>query len=313
MMTRTMRRTAFSIAAAAALTGVAACGSGSSGDGGKTAGGGAARANPIAALLSAETSTAKADSAQVESTTSLGTLMSMKGDGKLDWSHGITGTMTITYTGGTAAETLRKLGNTTTEARYLPEGYYTHMSEEYAGLVGGKHWLKYSYDDLATMAGGSGAYLKDQMQNSTPNQGVRLLLASGDVKKVGEEQVAGKRTTHYTGTVNVADFADKSNHNLSADQLDALKKQLSQSGITTETVDLWIDDQDLLVKKTEKADTANGAMNSTAVYRDYGVKVSVTAPPASDTEDFAKILKKQGLTTGTTDAASGSATAPAAS
>ncbi|WP_345670454.1 hypothetical protein [Streptomyces similanensis] len=309
MTNRTVRRTTLSIAAVAALTGVAACGSGS-GSGGGQGGRGSLPMSPVAALRAAETSTAKADSARVESTTSMGTLMSMKADGSLAWGHGLTGTMTITYTGGTAAETLRKLGNTKTEARYLPEGYYTKMSDQYAGALGGKHWLKYAYADLAKAAGGSGAYLTDQMQNSTPNQGVRLLLASGDVKKVGEDQVAGQRATHYAGTVNVADFADKTNHNLSAGQLASLKKQLGQAGISTETVDIWINDQNLLVKKTEKADTTNGAMATTAVYRDYGVKVSVTAPPAGDTADFAELLKQQGAGA---DSASGSATAPAGS
>ncbi|MFI2643242.1 hypothetical protein [Streptomyces sp. NPDC018610] len=298
MNSRTVRRTTLSIAAVAALTGVAACGSGSSGQGGKAVGQGVAAVSPIAALRSAETSTAKADSARVESTTSMGSVMSLKGTGALDWSHGIAGSLSITYTGGTAAETMRKLGSTTTEARYVADGYYTRMSDQYAALVGGKHWLKYSYDDLAAMGGGSGAYLKDQMQNTTPNQGVRLLMASGDVRKAGEEKVAGQSATHYTGTVNVADFADKSNHNLSADQLSSLKKQLSQTGISTETVDIWINDQNLLVKKVEKADTANGPMTTTALYRDYGVKVSVTAPPASDTEDVAKLLKQQGASTG---------------
>ncbi|MFF8591446.1 hypothetical protein ACF061_08325 [Streptomyces sp. NPDC015220] len=293
MTNTTVRRTTLSIAAVAALTGVAACGSGGSGDGG-----GAAHVSPVAALRMADASTAKADSARVRTTLSMGTLMSMKTDGVLGWSDGMTGTLTITYTGGRAAETMRKLGTATMQARYLSDGYYTRMSEQYANLAGGKHWLRYSYDDIAELGGGSGAYLKDQVQNSTPNQGVRMLLASGDVKRAGEEQVSGQHTTHYTGTVRIADFADKANHDLSAAQLSSLKKQLSQQGITTETVDIWINDQNLLVKKVEKADTANGPMTNTTYFRDYGAKVSVTAPPANDTQDFTKLLKELGAAKG---------------
>ncbi len=293
----TMRRVSVSIAVAAALTGVAACGGSDSGGGsGEVSGGdskGAGKAktrmSPIAALRSVEASTDKADSAKVESTTTMGTMMSMEADGALGWADGLTGNLTITYTGGTMADQMRQLGTTSMEARYLPDAYYAKMGDKFAEQSGGKHWIKYAYDDLAKLAGGSGAYMKDQMQNTTPNQSVKLLLASGDVKKVGEEKVRGENTTHYSGTVEVADLADKSS-NLSADQLADLKRQLEQAGVTTETIDIWVNDDDLLVKKAERGELATGAMSSTAYYSDYGVKVSVQEPATGDTADFKDLM-----------------------
>ncbi|MFJ8490894.1 hypothetical protein ACIRBZ_21445 [Streptomyces sp. NPDC094038] len=305
MKSRRVRRTAVSVAVAAALTGVAACssaaGSGSSGGSGGSgkedrAGAHAAtRVSPIAALRSAEKSTDKADSARVRSTTTMGSLLSMTTDGSLAWDDGISGTVTITYTGGSTAELMRKLGTTSMEARYLPDAYYAKMGDTFAAQTGGKHWIRYGYDDLASVAGGSGALLKDQMQNTTPNKSVQMLLASGDVRKVGEETVDGQATTHYAGTVDVADLAGRSS-SLTAGQLAALKKQLIQAGVSTEAVDIWVNDQDLLVKKTEKAATATGTMTQTAHYSDYGVKVGARKPPAGDTEDFESLLKKQGAT-----------------
>ncbi|MFE1192450.1 hypothetical protein ACFW6E_06550 [Streptomyces olivaceoviridis] len=306
MMSTTVRRVALSAAVVAALTGVAACGSSDSGkDGGdKAAGKTAVHVSPIAALRSAEKSTDKADSAKVRSTTSIGDLMSMTANGALTWGDGLKGNLTITYTGGQMAELMKKAGTQSMEARYLPDAYYAHMSDTYAQQAGGgKHWIKYSYDDLAKLGGASGSYMKDQIQNATPNQSVKMLLASGDVKKVGEETISGVHTTHYSGTLNVADLAGKTS-DLSAEQLSALKKQLSQAGVTTDTVDIWINDQDLLVKKTEKADTANGAMTNTSFYSDYGVKVTAEAPPAGDTKDFADMLKSGGTLTGGTGATS---------
>jgi hypothetical protein len=147
------------------------------------------------------------------------------------------------------------------------------------------------------------------MQNSTPNQSVKLLLASGDVKKVGAESVRGQQTTHYSGTVNVADLASK-NSNLTASQLDSLKKQLTAAGVSTEQVDIWINAQDLLVKKVEKGQMSSGQYTQTAYYSDYGVKVNATVPPASDTEDFTALLKKQGAGS---NSSSGSGTATAGS
>ncbi|MES4888091.1 hypothetical protein [Streptomyces sp. NPDC096012] len=299
MKSTTVRGMGLSIAVAAALTGVAACGSTDAGKDGKAAGGGAVHVSPIAALRSVEKSTDKADSAKVRSTTAMGDLMAMTANGALTWRDGLQGTLTITYTGGKMAEMMRQAGSTSMEARYLPDAYYAHMSDTYAEHTGGKHWLRYSYDDLAKLGGASGSYMKDQLQSSTPDQSVRMLLASGDVKKVGEETVSGAHTTHYAGTVNVADLADRSS-NLSAGQLAALRKQLGQAGVSTDTVNIWINDDNLLVKKTEKANTANGTMTNTTFYSDYGVKVSAQAPPAGDTKDFADLLKSGGTMGGGT-------------
>ncbi|MCX5604325.1 hypothetical protein OOK29_39925 [Streptomyces phaeochromogenes] len=304
MKSTAVRRATVSIAMAAALTGVAACSGsdsdggsggssgGSSGGGDKAGGKAKTQANPIAALRSVEKSTDKADSAKVESTTTMGTIMAMEADGALGWSDGLTGTLTITYTGGTMADQMRQLGTTSMEARYLPDAYYAKMGDKFAEQSGGKHWIKYAYDDLADLAGGSGAYMKDQMQNTTPNQSVKLLLASGDVKKVGEDKVRGENTTHYSGTVDVADLAGESS-NLTADQLADMKRQLEQAGVTTETIDIWVNDEDLLVKKVEKGELATGSMSSTAFYSDYGVKISTEEPPAGDTADFKDLMQTQ--------------------
>lgn len=304
MKSTAVRRATVSIAMAAALTGVAACSGsdsdggsggssgGSSGGGDKAGGKAKTQANPIAALRSVEKSTDKADSAKVESTTTMGTIMAMEADGALGWSDGLTGTLTITYTGGTMADQMRQLGTTSMEARYLPDAYYAKMGDKFAEQSGGKHWIKYAYDDLADLAGGSGAYMKDQMQNTTPNQSVKLLLASGDVKKVGAEKVRGENTTHYSGTVDVADLAGESS-NLTADQLADMKRQLEQAGVTTETIDIWVNDEDLLVKKVEKGELATGSMSSTAFYSDYGVKISTEEPPAGDTADFKDLMQTQ--------------------
>ncbi|KUN85317.1 hypothetical protein AQJ66_14280 [Streptomyces bungoensis] len=290
MKSTTARQVALSVALVAALTGVAACGSQKAD---KAVGKSVTHLTPLAALRSAEKSTDKAESAKVRSSTTLGDTMSMTANGALTWGDGLKGNLTITYTGGKLAEAMRKAGTASMQARYLPDAYYAKMSEQFAQQSGGKHWIRYAYDDLAKLGGGSGAYMKDQMQNTTPNQSVKLLLASGDVKKAGEETVSGVHTTHYSGTVDVADLAGK-NGNLSAGQLADLKKQLSQAGVTTETVDIWINDQSLLVKKVEKAQMATGAMTSTAYYSDYGVQVTAVAPPASDTKDFKDLMKSSG-------------------
>ncbi|MER5358333.1 hypothetical protein [Streptomyces sp. NPDC002785] len=291
MRTSTVRRVSLSVAVAAALTSVAACG-GSDSDGGNR-GSAAVKADPIAALRDVQKKTGGERSAKVEGTTQMGTAMSMKQSGTIDWTDGLTGTMEITYTGGSMADVMKQNGGSgTMQARYFKDGYVVNMGDNFAKQAGGKHWISYGYADLAKLAGASGEAMKQQLQNTTPDQGVKSLLASGDVKKVGQEDIRGVSATHYSGTVDVAELTAK-NSALDADQLDQLKKQLSDVGITTEKVDVWVDKNNLLVKKTERGQMKTGELNSTVYYSDYGTKVSVEKPPAGDTADFADLLKQQ--------------------
>lgn len=275
------RRTILAFTAVAALTGVAACGSSDS-DGG----------DPFAALKLADKSTGDADSAKIESTGDMGDLMSIKADGEVDWADGLKGTMTITYTGGQAADQMGQMGITSTEARYLPDAYYADMGDLFAGQYGGKRWIRYAYEDMDEMVGGaSGAYVQEHFQSVTPNQSVRLLLASGDVEKLGEEDVRGERTTHYAGRVKVADVQEQ-NANLGEEMRADLEQQLKASGITTADIDLWINDDNLLVKKVEKGHTANGELNSTVYYSDYGIDVRTEEPPAGETVDYKDLMSR---------------------
>lgn len=90
------RRTVLAFAVAVALTGVVACGSPEPGEGGGD--------DPFAALKLADRSTGDADSSRIESTGDMGDLMSFEANGEVDWADGLNGRLTITYTGGQAAD-----------------------------------------------------------------------------------------------------------------------------------------------------------------------------------------------------------------
>ncbi|MYX02829.1 MULTISPECIES: hypothetical protein [unclassified Streptomyces] len=298
MRTSTARRMGTAVAAAAALTSMAACsGSDSAGGSGKGKADAVAKASPVAALKQVQQKTGGAQSAKVEGTTEMGSTMSMKQSGVIGWADGLSGAITVTYTGGTMGEALKKAGGDgSVEARYFKDEYYANAGAGMAANTGGKNWIRYSYKDLAELGGASGDVMQDQIQNSTPEEGVKALLASGDVKKVGQEDVRGVSATHYSGTVDVAELTAK-NSSLDAKQLAAFKQQLALAGVTTQTVDIWVDENDLLVKKTERAEMKTGTLNSTLFYSDYGTEVPAEKPEASDTVDFKELLK-QGATPG---------------
>ncbi|MFH8488003.1 hypothetical protein [Streptomyces longisporoflavus] len=295
MNSTTMRRAGLSIAVAAALTGVAACGSGGGeGEGeGKDKDKGSVALSPVAALRTIEDKTDDADSAKIEGKTVMGSKMSMDMTGSMKWSDGITGNMTATLTGGTQARQMEQMGQSKIDYRYLKNGFYANMGDKFAAQAGGgKHWIEYDYATLAEISGAAGDAFKDQMQNSTPNQSVKMLLASGDVKRVGEETVRGTKTTHYSGTVDAADFTGK-NTDLDAEQMEELRKQFKQVGLSKQTIDIWVDGDDLLVKKAEKGEMADGEFSQTAYYSDYGTPVSVEKPAASDTMSFKDLMNQQ--------------------
>ncbi|MGC0338613.1 hypothetical protein [Streptomyces sp. SLBN-8D4] len=274
-----MKRTTVWLTTAAALAALAACTSSGSSDRPEEHRRTASAPASLPALRAAEGSTVRARSARVRSNTVMGTQLSLTADGVLAWREGLSGALTLDYTGGTAAETMRALGVTSMEARYLADAYYARMGDTFAAKTGGKHWLRYAYDDLKNLGGG--ADLADQMRSTTPNQSVRLLLDSADVRELGRETVDGQATTHYAGTVDVEDVTDTE-----------LRQRLQNADVTAETLDIWINDRNLLVKKVEKTSTANGRVTQTAHYSDYGVKVAVRKPPAADTADFKSLLSQ---------------------
>lgn len=294
------RRIAAVAAGVVLMAGLTACGGSSdSGDGGSGGSQDKAKLSPVEAALAelkqASESTQEQNSAKVVSDQTQGTPqgeMATKSEGSIDWSGGgTTAEMTVTQKGsGSGMPSSGK----PMPARYTEDAMYINLGDEFAASSGkGKHWMKYDYDKLAEQGGPSGALVKDQMQNNNPARSVDLLLASGKVKKVGSDTVNGVRTDHYSGTIKVSELARMQSKNLSERELDQLADQLEQQGFETETVDLWIDEDDLLVKKQETAKGKYGDMDSTVHYTDYGTKVSVEAPPASDTMPFEQVLGSQ--------------------
>ncbi|MEV6085503.1 hypothetical protein [Streptomyces parvulus] len=268
-----IRRAVVAVAVAVTLAGATACtSSGEPADPAKPSSSAAPSSAPAPtgpsadALRAVERATARVGSARVDSTTVMGGELSLEATGALGWRDGLTGTLMITYTGGTTAETMRRLGTTAMEARYLADAYYARMGEEFAKRLGGRHWIKYVYADLEDLGGGAGAGFADQMRNTTPHQAVKLLLTAEDVRRVGDEKIRGRRATHWSGTV---------------------------GGATAQTVDIWVDDRNLLVKKVERGRTKTGELTQTAYYDDYGVTVSAARPPAADTADFKELLAAQ--------------------
>lgn len=154
-----------------------------------------------------------------------------------------------------------------------------------------KPWLKISLDELGRQSGLNIDQLLQQSQQMDPVQNTKMLTASKDVREVGKETVDGVETTHYTGTYRVEDAVAQ----LPADQQDAIRKTYGQLGMDDMKFDLWVDDQQLPRKMAMKSQqTADGVMNMTIKYRDFGKPVNIAEPPASQVTDFSEMMRNLG-------------------
>ncbi|MFE6686609.1 hypothetical protein ACFVFQ_09045 [Streptomyces sp. NPDC057743] len=269
------------------MAGLTACNGGgdkSNGTGGGSASGGSNDASgakspleaALASLKTVSQQTNGKNSAKVEGTTKSGTASTtMKG--AMDWSSGMHMSVDITQAGGPMGGSGKPA-----KALYTPDAMYMNMGMP----MGGKNWIKYDYDVMAKKLGAAGALMKDMMNNNNPSRSVDLLMASGKVKQVGKEDVRGVQATHYSGTLSVSELTRMQTKNVSEADLKALEQQFQSMGATTETIDLWVSSDNLLVKKREQMASKKSPYDSTVYYSDYGTKVSVTPPPASDTTEY---------------------------
>lgn len=128
-------------------------------------------------------------------------------------------------------------------------------------------------------------------ESSDPTSAAALLAAMGDdVAEVGEETLHGDKTTHYRGTIPVAKAKELAENDLARKSV----QKLIDGGVTTIPADVWLDDKGRLRRLVEDiALTVQGVkaqVKTQLDIYDFGVKVDVEKPPASQIKDGAQIL-----------------------
>ncbi|ROR35629.1 hypothetical protein [Kitasatospora cineracea] len=302
---RTTGRTFLAVAAVALALTATGCGSKGAGgdaapngsDNGNGNGGGSSAAatkdaalTPAALLKMVGDKTSAAKSAKVELVTEIGGAKNeMKG--AIAWDHGMQGQLTGSLGGALGTNIAKAGGDGSFTARYLGDAMYVNMGDGMASQLGGAHWIKYNYADLAKLMGPSGESLKKQLQTADPIASVRALIASGKINEAGTETVNGAKTTKYTGDVTADDLAGQAiAQGLTQEQVDGLKQQLATAGATSDHIEVWITADNLLAKKVEQLQMKAGLFTATGLYSDYGTQVETSAPQASDTVDFTELM-----------------------
>ncbi|WP_030773776.1 LppX_LprAFG lipoprotein [Streptomyces sp. NRRL F-2664] len=154
-------------------------------------------------------------------------------------------------------------------------------------------WLKFDLKALAPEQAKQLDSLGSAQQGQNPADTVDGLSAAKDLKKVGDETIDGRRTTHLSGTVSVDELRSRS----AASTPEAKERQeknvaaLEAQGIKTLTMDLWIDDNDQAKQVRTRGTGTSGPMDITIKFLDVNKPVEVTAPPAEQVVDLAEMMK----------------------
>ncbi|MEU3841656.1 DUF1396 domain-containing protein [Streptomyces sp. NPDC028635] len=178
-----------------------------------------------------------------------------------------------------------------TEIRLVGKALFVNGGEEAAKDMDGKTWLKFdmskSTKDLDEL-GKAGQAQKNPAAEST------FLTGSKDVKKVGTETVDGVGTTHYTGTVTLADLKASLNGQGQAarEKRQESLKEYEKLGIDKFTMDMWIDGEQHTKQFRMRGDADKGPLDMTITFLDVNKPVTVTAPPAKDVTTFEEMMKK---------------------
>jgi|GEM_PF-669922 len=165
------------------------------------------------------------------------------------------------------------------EMRMVDNVMYMQMP----GLSTGGKWMKLDLSDLSKLGMGSLGSMTDPSQ-MIANYAKYVKSA----KLVGDEQVDGVSTKHYSFTVDAKG-------EISSMMSGSLASQAAGSVPDTLTVDEWIDDQNRPVQIS----TDMGSLGTmTMKLSDFDTAVDVQAPPAADVTDMSDMLSQMGGSTG---------------
>jgi len=157
-------------------------------------------------------------------------------------------------------------------------------------MPGAKQWLKMDLTKYAAKNGGDLGSLQ-QLNQTDPLQGLRYLTGASASRELGYDRVRGVFTKHYALTIDLARLAHGNA------RLQTALEQLRHVMGTKIPAEAWVDDNGYLRKLTfdfTLAHTSDGPfrMHFSEELYDFGAKVSVQTPPASEVTDMTNLASR---------------------
>lgn len=192
-------------------------------------------------------------------------------------------------------------GDLTTEVITDRFAVYTHSPQLSQMLGQGRKWVKVDSAQLNRAAGVDVSALTQPGQD--PGQALGQLNAvSGDVETVGEEKIRGVATTHYRATVDLRRYPDLVSEPDRAAARDAIDGLIGRSKASRIPVDVWLDDDGRVRRLAQKLalEVPGGpsAVEQRFDFYDFGTRVRIEIPAASDVTDLTDLVDERGATIG---------------
>lgn len=230
----------------------------------------AAAGAPAAMIATAATNVADASSAKVSGTAKVaGAPSALRLAGTLSWADDIAAEIDV---GGIAG-------------RFVDDVMYLRLP----GLGGGK-WIKQDLDDLA-VPGATGEVIRAELRGNDPASAIAMMKQASDIELVGTEVRDDTRTTHFSGTVELATLVADHQLGLSDADIQAFRKEQQAAGVRSEKIDVWLNGKQLPVHMEVSTQGKRGALTLATDCTDYGVGVDITAPPPSDVLDLGGLTR----------------------
>jgi len=202
------------------------------------------------------------------------------------------GAMFDQLTAATGEELPFELGDGVLELVTDADTAYLHFSL-IETLTGASGWLSMSADELGTGASslglGAGATAPTKMLEA-------LRGVTDEPEIVGQEEVRGVETTHYRGTLTLADALEKVPEDQRAEVAAALD-ELGEDGDAGIPIDVWIDGDGLPRRMTVDMGDAlamvapgGGSATMTMELFDYGEPVDIAIPSPDEVTPFSEVM-----------------------
>lgn len=155
----------------------------------------------------------------------------------------------------------------------------------YVEVPGADRWIQLDAGGIAETLGDPSG-LRSAI-GASPNALLDLLAGTEQARRIGSEDVRGETAEHFTASVDVADAAEDAEGESRA-ALERLSEQLAQTALP---IEVWLDDDDRVVRmripvilEATAEEPEPPRVTTTLELFDFGVEVSVEAPPADQIE-----------------------------
>ena len=165
-----------------------------------------------------------------------------------------------------------------------------------SALPAGKTWISGDLEKIGRQHGVDigqvGAFGK-----SDPRDMLDVLRgASGDLEKIGDDEIRGVSTTHYRTTLDADELGEQLANTEAKGLADGFADTIESAGLKEVPIDVWVDEDSLLRRLAMTLELEQLGSKAESSFSmdlfDYGKPVDVAPPAAAEVADVAELQKR---------------------